>query len=122
MRRTLLWGLIAGQVVLTGHSLARDDGRYQNSPLKSWVTGLTNKQGVNCCDSADGFPAEAENDTVAGHWRVKIEGDWWVVPDDALIDNKPNKLGYPMVWWYPEYELDGKLHPHIRCFIPGALL
>jgi hypothetical protein len=39
--------------------------------------------------------------------------------DEALIET-PNRLGYLVVWYYPTYELDGRMTPQIRCFLPGA--
>ena len=35
-------------------ALARDDGRYANSPLKSWFDRLASGNGL-CCSFADGF-------------------------------------------------------------------
>jgi hypothetical protein len=97
-----------------GRALAADDGRYAQSPLKDWVKGLKDKNGDGCCDTSDGFPAEVEWDTESNHYRVRIDGAWHVVPPDAVL-TEPNKLGYPMVWyWF----LNGV--PQIRCFIPGA--
>jgi hypothetical protein len=49
---------------------------------------------------------------------VRIEGEWYVVPDEAVID-EPNKRGYAMSWYWPSWELDGRMIPHIRCFLPG---
>jgi hypothetical protein len=93
---------------------AHDDGRHANSPLKEWVKGLKDKLGNGCCDTADGFPADVEWDTERERYRVRIEGKWYVVPDSAVL-SEPNKLGYPMVWYWRK---DGV--PQIRCFIPGA--
>ena len=36
---------------------ARDDGRYANSPLKSWFNGLASGKGL-CCSFADGVKIE----------------------------------------------------------------
>ncbi len=102
MKRNLiiaLWVLILALVLFYTMAYAHDDGRYANSPLKDWVRGLKDKNGQGCCDTADGFPAEVE---------------WDDVPDSAVIE-KPNRLGYPMVWYWRE---NGA--PRIRCFIPGA--
>jgi hypothetical protein len=93
---------------------AKDDGRYAQSPLKDWVKGLKDKNGNGCCDTADGFPADVEWDTEREHYRVRIEGAWYVVPPTAVL-TEPNRLGYPMVWYWLQ---DGV--PQIRCFIPGA--
>jgi hypothetical protein len=35
-------------------ALVRDDGRYANSPLKSWFDRLASRKGL-CCSFADGF-------------------------------------------------------------------
>jgi hypothetical protein len=100
--------------------MARDDGRYANSPLKDWVRGLKDKMGVGCCDTSDGFPAEVEWDTQASRYRVRIEGVWYVVPESAVL-TEPNKLGYPMVWYWMKTDVPGgKPIPQIRCFLPGA--
>ena len=32
-----------------------------------------------------------------GHYRVRIEGDWVDVPEDAVI-TEPNRVGRTMVW------------------------
>src|SRR6202012_1806058 len=37
-----------------GLAIARDDGRYANSPLKPWFDGLRSSRGL-CCSDADGF-------------------------------------------------------------------
>jgi hypothetical protein len=49
------------------------------------------------------------------HYKVRIDGAWYVVPDDALI-TEPNKYGKAVVW--PYVDADGKTQ--IRCFMPGA--
>ena len=116
------FGIIAVVLIAwASGGLARDDGRYRNSDpsLKAWVKQLTDKNGIGCCDTADGYPAEVEWDSDTGHYRVRIDGQWHDVPSDAVIE-KPNRLGYPMVWYYPSYEVDGTMTPKIRCFIPGA--
>jgi hypothetical protein len=117
----------AAFMVLTSVAAARDDGRYQNvdPTLKAWVKSLTDKKGNGCCDTADGYPAEVEWDNDTGHYRVRIaprndlKAEWYEVPEEAIIE-KPNRLGYAMVWWYPSFLADGRLVAKIRCFIPGA--
>lgn len=106
--------LLIALLLLLPLAHAKDDGRYENSPLKDWVRGLKDKNGNGCCDTADGFPAEVEWDTEREHYRVRIDGAWYVVPDTAVLD-QPNKLGYPMVWYWRQNGV-----PQIRCFIPGA--
>lgn len=113
MRNTLL--LLCGLAATA--ALARDNGQYpQASPdIQNWIRGLTDQQGVGCCDTADGFPAEVDWDTAAGRYRVRIDGAWWPVPDHAVV-TQPNRLGYAVVWYWRES--DGR--PRIRCFLPGG--
>jgi hypothetical protein len=111
----------AALLSLTSFALAHDDGRYGNIDLgvKAWIQGLTDASGKGCCDTADGYPAEADWDSDTGRYRVHIEGAWYDVPDEALVKT-PNRLGYAVVWYYPIHELDGRMTPKIRCFLPGA--
>lgn len=94
---------------------ARDlDGRYAGSPLKSWFDSLASGKG-NCCSAADGQTlADVDWDSKDGHYRVRINGEWVDVPDDAVI-KQPNLDGRTMVW--PMFK-DGKTVP--RCFIVGS--
>jgi hypothetical protein len=82
--------------------------------IKSWIKSLKNKQHVPCCDTADGYPPEAVVDMGGNRYRVKIKGEWYDVPDHALL-TEPNRLGYPVVWYVHE---NGR--PLIVCFLPGA--
>ena len=45
--------LIASAAVLAGSAMARDDGRFANSPLKPWFDSLRSGKGP-CCSDADG--------------------------------------------------------------------
>jgi hypothetical protein len=94
---------------------ARDDGRYAGSPLKPWFDSLRSGNGP-CCSDADGSAvADADWDTKDGHYRVRLEGNWLDVPEDAVVAG-PNRAGRTMVWLY---YIDG--HPQVRCFIPGTM-
>jgi hypothetical protein len=96
---------------------ARDDGRYANSPLKSWFDQLASGKGL-CCSFADGVTIEdVDWDTAnaKGGYRVRLAGAWIDVPDAALI-KEPNKFGPAVVW--PYRDIDGITQ--IRCFLPGA--
>ena len=96
-------------------ALARDDGRYANSPLKSWFDRLASGNGL-CCSFADGFRVDdVDWDTRGGHYRVRLYGEWIVVPDNAVV-SEPNKFGPAVVW--PYMGTDGQTQ--IRCFLPGT--
>lgn len=106
---------LLGLAVLATPVLARDDGRYANSPLKAWFESLQSEFG-QCCTNADGYIVfEADWESDRGHYRVRIEGEWVVVPDGAVL-RQPNRAGPTMVW---KHYIDG--HPHVRCFLPGSM-
>ena len=98
-----------------GNVAARDDGRYANSPLKPWFDGLKSGKGP-CCSNADGVAvSDPDWDSKDGHYRVRLEGEWIDVPDDAVI-TEPNRAGRTMVW-----PVQGALGKSIRCFLPGSM-
>lgn len=82
--------------------------------LDRWFDGLRSGRGM-CCSFADGrMVDDPDVDMDGGHYRVRIDGQWLDVPDDALV-TVPNKFGSAVVWpWTDAYGI------HIRCFMPGA--
>jgi hypothetical protein len=54
-------------------------------------------------------------DSQDGRYRVRVQGQWIVVPDAALV-TEPNRFGPAVVWPF----LDGNGVMQIRCFLPGA--
>jgi hypothetical protein len=107
--------LIASTAVLVGAAMARDDGRYANSPLKSWFDSLRSGKGP-CCSDADGSAvADVDWESKDGHYRVRLHGEWIDVPDDAVI-TEPNRAGRTMVW-----PMWGTVGITIRCFLPGSM-
>jgi hypothetical protein len=95
---------------------ARDpDGRYANSPLKQWFDSLRSGKGP-CCSDADGSAvSDVDWESKSGHYRVRIDGEWYDVPDDAVI-TEPNRVGRTMVW-----PMRGYQGVTIRCFMPGSM-
>lgn len=106
--------LLSAAVVQLVH--ARDfDGRYANSPLKQWFDSLKSGRGP-CCSDADGSAvSDVDWESREGHYRVRIEGEWFDVPEDAVI-TEPNRVGRTMVW-----PIKGYLGMTIRCFMPGSM-
>jgi len=101
---------------------ATDHGQLgPTSPdIKAWAGSLENKLKEGCCATADGWKPEAvEYDTAGNHYRVRIEGEWYDVPIDAVLD-VPNKFGFAVVWYYRTYLNGEKSTIFIRCFLPGA--
>jgi hypothetical protein len=95
---------------------ARDpDGRYANSPLKQWFDTLKSGKGP-CCSDADGTAvSDVDWESGNGHYRVRIDGEWVEVPDEAVV-TEPNRVGRTMVW-----PIRGYLGLTIRCFMPGSM-
>lgn len=102
-------------------AMARDlDGRYAASPLKSWFDTLKSGKGL-CCSDADGTAlADVDWESSQGRYRVRVEGEWWEVPDEAVI-TEPNRAGRTMVWPVFYRSLGQKVRVDIRCFMPGSM-
>ena len=64
-------------------ALARDDGRNADEPLHAWFDQLRS-----------GGDFAAQN----GHYRVRLQGDRVIIPDDAVV-KRPNKFGRAVVWF-----------------------
>jgi hypothetical protein len=105
-------------IVASPNSKARDvDGRYaaQNPELHQWFEGLRSGKGP-CCSDADGSAvSDVDWETKDGHYRVRIDGQWVDVPDEAVI-TEPNRIGRTMVW-----PIRGYLGLTVRCFMPGSM-
>lgn len=107
--------LLLVSAVLVTPAIGRDDGQYDSSPLKSWFESLQSEFG-KCCTDADGYIVQdADWESDHGRYRVRIDNEWIVVPDGALIA-QPNRFGRTMVW---RHYIDG--HPRVRCFMPGSM-
>ncbi|WP_407154973.1 hypothetical protein [Bradyrhizobium sp. STM 3557] len=98
-------------------ALARDRGQYAGSSpeMKAWFDSLRSGKGP-CCSDADGSAvSDVDWETRNGHYRVRIDGEWVDVPDEAVI-TEPNRVGRTMVW-----PMRGYLGISIRCFMPGSM-
>jgi len=113
LKTSLLAVILA--VLLFGSATARDDGRYSGSALKPWFDSLKSGKGP-CCSDADGIAiADPDWESTEGHYRVRLDGEWIIVPDEAVI-TEPNRAGRTMVW-----PIKGLLGTSIRCFLPGSM-
>ena len=113
--------LVMALVMLPRPAYGRDaDGRYAQSPLKPWFDQLKSGKGL-CCSDADGSAlSDTDWETKDGHYRVRIEGQWWNVPDEAVI-TEPNRAGRTMVWPVYYRAIGAPLTIEIRCFMPGSM-
>jgi hypothetical protein len=114
--------IAAGILSVSAASHARDNGQHRqvSREIKAWIERLTDKDGTNCCSTADGVrPLEFEWDISKNHYRVKIHDQWLIVPDSAVVKG-PNRFGHAVVWVYYELDLERDIHAtHVRCFLPG---
>jgi hypothetical protein len=95
-------------------ALAHDPNRPE---LNSWFDHLASGNGL-CCSMADGTAvSDVDWESKDGHYRVRLDGEWIDVPDDALV-TVPNRAGRTMVWPMPMIE--GTIM--IRCFMPGSMI
>ena len=115
-----LAGIIISLAMLVVDSEARDRGQFAKSTpeMKQWFDGLKSEIG-SCCSDADGTAlSDVDWESKNGHYRVRLNGQWIDVPDNALI-TVPNLIGRTMVWPMPQIEGDTI---KIRCFMPGTLI
>ena len=116
--------MILAPILIAGAILVHD---YAHPELKNWYMGLHSQSGSPCCDGEDATHIEdADWDTACTdgkcHYRVRLDGDWYDVPDSAVVDG-PNKSGTALVWAI-RYGVgtggDDKHTYGIRCFMPGT--
>lgn len=111
--------LVSVSLLCVSLAIARDNGRFAGADpeIKAWFDKLASGRGP-CCSDADGYAlSDPDWESKDGHYRVRIDGNWIDVPDDAVI-TVPNRVGRTMVWpiRYPPHTIT------IRCFMPGAMI
>jgi hypothetical protein len=118
---------LAFLVLWISPALARElyPGQYaQVDPAtREWFKSVKTKQGIPCCDIADGHRTQSEK-RVDGYWWVFIEKDWYRVPLEAVVMDAGNPFDEPVVW-YRDYDANwaqqgGNPRYHIRCFVPPS--
>ena len=88
---------MTGLMLLATAALARDDGRYANSPLKQCFESLESEFG-QCCTNADGYVvSDPDWESDRGHYRGRMDGEWVLMPDGAVV-TQPNRAGRTMAW------------------------
>jgi hypothetical protein len=99
-------------LLLTVPALAHDAARPE---LNDWFNHLQSGQGL-CCSLTDGERvADPDWESIGGHYRVRLDGVWIEVPDNAVI-GESNRAGQTMVW-----PLRGPSGVTVRCFIAGMM-
>jgi hypothetical protein len=100
-------------LLLCTPALAHDPSHAE---LNEWFNRLASGKGL-CCSFADGFViSDVDWESKDGHYRVRLEGRWIDVPDDAVI-TEPRT----MVWPYRAVRGTDPPRTEIRCFMPGSM-
>ena len=106
-------------LLLCTPALAHDPSHPE---LNEWFNRLASGKGLMSCVRSRTalLSAMLIGSSKDGHYRVRLEGRWIDVPDDAVI-TEPNRAGRTMVW--PFTAERGTDHPYteIRCFMPGSM-
>lgn len=105
----LVASAVALMLAVAAH--AHDHSRPDLTP---WLQGLHAKNKTLCCDGNDTDAIE-DWETSGNRYRVKFRGQWFDVPDDAIVDG-PNKGADALLWMNKGY-----LGMSVRCFMPGSM-
>ena len=102
--------------IFVAPALAHDPSHPE---LNEWFDRLASGKGP-CCSLIDALTvADPDWESKDGHYRVRLDGKWIDVPDDAVI-TEPNRAGRTMVWpMPPKFKGDAI---NIRCFMPGSMI
>lgn len=104
-------------MLLTTSAFAHDHNRPD---LDGWYGSLRSGRGP-CCGgpTVDAVTLDGPDwDTKDGHFRVRLEGEWRDVPEEAVV-NEPNKDGRALVWPIYYRSFGAPVRIDIRCFMPG---
>ena len=107
--------LVVASMGVTASLHAVDRGQFENvSPdVRAWFKSVIAKNGVPCCDMSDGH--RTDYDMRESKYWVPINGEWMMVPPEAVVDDSGNPTGDAVVWYS---ESNGTVY--IRCFVPGG--
>lgn len=103
--------LVIGILLWAHYAQAHDHGRPE---MDDWLAGLHSKNKTWCCKGDDTDTIE-DWETKGDRYRVKFRGEWFDVPEDALVEG-PNKGGDALLWMNKGY-----LGMSVRCFLPGSM-
>jgi hypothetical protein len=96
-------------------AMARDNGQFSNVPteIRAWFKSVKSHAGIPCCDISDGHRTDYDM-RVDKYW-VPINGQWMMVPPEAVVEDSGNPTGDAVVWYT---EFNGNVY--LRCFVPGG--
>ena len=103
--------LVICTLLVASTVFAHDHARPQ---LNDWLKSLQNAGKAQCCDGDDTDAIE-DWDTKDNGFRVKFRGQWFDVPQSAIVEG-PNKGGTALLWMNK-----GIMGLSVRCFMPGSM-
>jgi hypothetical protein len=87
---------------------------HDNPGMNDWLKSLHSSGGAWCCNGDDTDPID-DWERRGDRYRVKFRGEWFDVPDSAVI-GAPNRGGGALLWMNKGYS-----GMAVRCFLPGTL-
>lgn len=104
-------GVVILLVLLVSPARSHD---HSKPHINDWLKGLHAKNNTWCCNGDD-YDTIDDWETKGAGYRVKFRGQWFDVPEGAIIDG-PNKVGEALLWMN-----QGTLGISVRCFMPGSM-
>jgi hypothetical protein len=106
-------------ILFAGLAHAHDPNRPE---LDAWFDGLQAQGKWWCCNRREAKELDDSDwDTKDSHYRVRLNGEWYDVPDKSLVIDK-NLVGHALVWITLGYSgSSGDRSITIRCFLPGTM-
>jgi hypothetical protein len=114
MKARFILALVAIVVIVLAAGASAFGHDHQHSDRNGYLKSLHSRNKTWCCNGDD-YDAFEDWETKGSSYRVKFRGQWFDVPDGAVIDG-PNKVGEPMLWMNKGYS-----GLSVRCFMPGPL-
>ncbi len=87
---------------------------HSHADRNDWLKSLHGANKTWCCDGNDTDAIE-DWETKDSRYRVKFRGQWFDVPEGAIVDG-PNKGGDALLWMNKGYS-----GLSVRCFMPGMM-
>ena len=114
MKQALLAFVLGFSLVYVIHTAWGHD--HNRPELDKWFQELRRPNGVSCCEGSEAKHVEdADWDSDNGHYKVRLDGQWVEVPDEAVV-KEPNLAGPTLVW---PRNINGTIY--IMCFLPGSM-
>jgi hypothetical protein len=99
----------------------RANAHDPNRPeLDKWFDSLQSKGKGPCCNKREAKELDDSDwDTKDNHYRVRLNGNWYDVPDSSVVTER-NLVGRAVVWVWIHQKYNAKNELMIRCFLPGT--